>query len=175
MAEVSLKGLHFLRFMNLKKIHFWLEFNSCRYKSKLSRYTFKAAGKGLHIWSPACIYGREHIILGEEVVISAFVQIWGFGGLEIGDRTMIGSNCVVTTLGHDYNMKDMKNAAPIAKKITIGNDVWIGSSAIILPGIRIGDGAVIGAGSVVTKDVPEKAIVVGNPAKIVKYRSWQDR
>lgn len=154
----------------LPLFHSWLNIKAMEFHSRWQKFTFRKAGKGLQIWDPVCIYGREMIEIGREVSISAFVHIWGQGGLEIGDRTMIGSHCVITTLTHDYNLKDMRHPPAIAKKITIGNDVWIGASAVILPGISIGNGAVIGAGSVVTKNVPANAIVAGNPAKVIKYR-----
>lgn len=66
--------------------------------------------------------------------------------------------------------KFSEHPRPPPKRVSIGHDVWIGRSAIVLPGVLVGDGAVIGAGSVVTKDVPPYAIVVGNPARLVRYR-----
>lgn len=89
------------------------------------------------------------------------------GGIEIGNNVLIASHTVITSLTHDINADFYKNTL-IKRKVTIGNNVWIGSGAIILPGVRISDGAVIGAGSVVTKDVPHNTIVAGVPAKPIK-------
>jgi maltose O-acetyltransferase len=139
-------------------------------KSFFERIPFKKAGKGLAIIRPVKIYGKKNIVIGKDVVIGSFVHIWGNGGLSIGDRTLIASNTVITTLTHDYKDPNMRYANAVAKRVNIGNDVWIGTNAVILPGITIGDGAVIGAGSIVTKNVPKNAIVTGNPAKILKYR-----
>jgi maltose O-acetyltransferase len=83
----------------------------------------------------------------------------------IGDDARIGSNVSISdTDGHEVVPGEGMKVAPI----TIGNDVWIGRAAIILPGVMIGDGAVVGAGAIVTKDVPPRTVVVGNPARPVK-------
>lgn len=91
----------------------------------------------------------------------------------IGDYVMMGPDVYIFTVNHETSdtlipMKKQGNTT--VRGVTIGNDVWIGARSIILPGIKIGDGAIIGAGSVVTKDVPPYAVVGGNPAKILKYR-----
>jgi virginiamycin A acetyltransferase len=109
-------------------------------------------------------------------------------GTEIGRYCSFARNVYVYTRNHPYNHKSThpffynsqlnlvgKNLIPTSK-VVIGNDVWIGMNAIILPSVtRIGDGAVIGAGSIVTKEVPPYAIVAGNPARIIKYRFDQDK
>tara|TARA_R110002012_G_scaffold34820_8_gene100064 strand:- start:7593 stop:8183 length:591 start_codon:yes stop_codon:yes gene_type:complete len=91
----------------------------------------------------------------------------------IGDEVMMGPN--VTILSGSHNFKDITipmthQGAPTRKRIIIGDDVWIGTRTIILPGVKIGSHSIVGAGSIVTKDVPEWAIVAGNPARIIKYR-----
>lgn len=91
----------------------------------------------------------------------------------IGDEVMMGPNVIMLSASHNFSditIPMTHQGAPPRKPITIGNDVWIGTRAIILPGITIGNHSIIGAGSIVTKDVPEWAIVAGNPAKIIKSR-----
>ncbi len=97
------------------------------------------------------------------------------GPLEIGDDVMMGPDVVILTNHHgtsrtDIPMRLQTEDAPKPQKVTIGDDVWIGTRVIILPGVNIGRGAIIGAASVVTKDVPEYAVVAGVPAKIIKFR-----
>jgi acetyltransferase-like isoleucine patch superfamily enzyme len=84
---------------------------------------------------------------------------------------MIASHVSINTITHDYNKEVIRFAPNIYKPVIIEDDVWIGSSAIIMPGIRIGQGAVIGAGSVITKDVPSRAIIIGNPGRVLKMRN----
>lgn len=96
------------------------------------------------------------------------------GQVIIGDNVMMGPDCIVYTVNHAYsdlNKPMCQQGFSKMKPVTINNDVWIGGRVIILPGITIHNGAIIGAGSVVTKDVPAYAIVGGNPAKILKWRN----
>ena len=99
--------------------------------------------------------------------INACCKFQDQGGIEIGDNVLIGHSVVIATLNHDFIIENRLSMH--AKKVKIGNDVWIGSIATILPGVTINDGAIIAAGAVVTKDVAQNAIVAGNPAKIIKY------
>ena len=95
------------------------------------------------------------------------------GPLQIGKDVMMGPDCMVMTSTHNTERTDISMCLQgfLAKrKVTICDDVWIGARVIILPGITIGKGAIIGAGAVVTKDVPEYAVVAGVPAKVIKYR-----
>lgn len=94
-------------------------------------------------------------------------------GASIGDNVMMGPECMIFTRNHAFarvdipmNQQGMKEFEPVS----IGNDVWIGARVTILPGVHIADGCIIGAGAVVTKDIPEYAIVGGNPARVLKYR-----
>ena len=88
------------------------------------------------------------------------------GGIEIGDNALIGQQVVIATLNHDITSAKRQNMLPSLVKIE--NDVWIGAKATILSGVTIGNGAIVAAGAVVTKDVPENTVVAGVPAKIIK-------
>jgi acetyltransferase-like isoleucine patch superfamily enzyme len=86
-------------------------------------------------------------------------------GIEVGDHTMIGDMVTI----YDTSCHEVSPGIPaVARRVRLGRNVWVGARAMILPGVTIGDHSVIGAGSIVTKDVPERAIAVGNPAKVIK-------
>jgi acetyltransferase-like isoleucine patch superfamily enzyme len=87
------------------------------------------------------------------------------GGLDIGDNTQIGPHVTIVTDNHDLVNRNILKCRPVK----IGKNVWIGAEAKIMPGVTIGDNAVIAGGSVVTKDVPADAIAGGNPAKVIRY------
>lgn len=95
------------------------------------------------------------------------------GEVHIGDDVLMAPEVIIMTVNHNYsNRNDIirhQGVTPM-KPVIIGNNVWIGRRAMIMPGVHIGKGAVIAAGSVVTKDVPEYAVVGGVPAKVIKYR-----
>ena len=107
-----------------------------------------------------------NIKVGENVFINACCRFQDQGGIEIGDGALIGHNTTIATLNHDFNPSKRQNLTP--SPVKIGKNVWIGSDCTILPGVTIGDGAIIGAGSVVTKSIPANTIAVGNPAKVIK-------
>lgn len=107
-----------------------------------------------------------HITVGEDVFINSGCRFQDQGGIDIGDGVLIGHNVIITTLNHDLD--PAKRAIMHPQRVVIGPTAWIGSGAIILPGVHIGEGAVVGAGSVVTKDVEPFSVVVGNPARTVR-------
>lgn len=115
---------------------------------------------------------RSNVQIGERVSFGGNVFFGGSAQITIGHDTMIAVNAVLHTATHDYNNHPMWSYC-IEKPIEIGNHVWIGASAIIMPGVKVGDYAVIGAGSIVTAHVPVGAIVTGSPAKILKYRDLE--
>jgi len=115
------------------------------------------------------------LIVGKNTYIGEINNIRAAGG-----RIIIGDNCLisqhVTMVASNHNIRLGENIrtqgwCEINTGIDIGDDVWIGANSIILPGVKIQDGAIIAAGSVVTKSIPCNAIVAGNPAKLIKYRT----
>lgn len=108
----------------------------------------------------------RNITVGKRVFINSGCRFQDQGGITIGDDVLIGHNVVLVTLNHDLSPERRQDIDP--SPITIGNNVWIGASATVLPGVTIGENAVIAAGAVVTKDVPANAVVGGVPAKLLK-------
>jgi acetyltransferase-like isoleucine patch superfamily enzyme len=126
-------------------------------------------GKRLQVQRPFVIVAPRQVHIGDDVALAAFLHIWGAGGVMIGNRVMIGSHTAITSVTHDYSLRTMRDSL-IMKPVVIEDDVWIGAHCTILPGLRIGHGAVVGAGAVVTRDVPPEAIVAGVPAHVLKFR-----
>lgn len=108
----------------------------------------------------------KNITIGRDVFINSGCHFQDQGGIVIGDGSLIGHNVVLATINHDLEPKNNRknHYAPI----TIGNHVWIGANATILASVTIGDWAVVGAGAVVTKDVPPMTVVGGVPARVIK-------
>ena len=104
--------------------------------------------------------------IGKNVFINSCCRFQDNGGIEIGDKTMIGPNVTIVTVNHEINPETRINAIP--KPVKIRKNVWIGADCTILPGVIIGENSIIGAGSVVTKDVPANIVVAGNPVKLIK-------
>ncbi len=126
---------------------------------------FAACGENVSIQMPVVINHADHLRVGARVSINAFVHIWALGGVTIGDDTLIASHVAITSLTHDPHA-ELFSASSQTRPVVIGRNVWIGTHAVILPGVTIGDGAIIGAGAVVTKDVAPRTVVVGVPAAL---------
>lgn len=103
---------------------------------------------------------------GKHVFVNAGCKFQDQGGIYIGDGALIGHNTVLATLNHGLLPEERHDLIP--RPIHIGKNVWIGSNSTVLSGVTIGDNAIIGAGSVVTKDIPENMIAVGSPAKVIR-------
>lgn len=113
-----------------------------------------------------CDYGFN-IEIGEKFYSNHNLVILDANKVTFGNNVQIGPNCGFYTSGHPLD-KDERRNVEFAKPITVGNDVWIGGNVCVMPGVTIGDNTVIGAGSVVTKDIPSNVVAVGNPCRVIK-------
>lgn len=132
----------------------------------LSQLTGKPVADSVVIFPPLHSDFGKNITLGERVFINAGCSFQDQGGITIGDDSLIGHNVVLATLNHDLAPRQRRDMFPAP--IVVGRNVWIGANATILPGVTIGDNAVVAAAAVVTKDVPAGAVVVGTPARVVR-------
>lgn len=136
-------------------------------RAEALRRQLAACGTGVSIQWPVVINGADHMRIGNNVSINAFVHIWAQGGVEIGDSTLIASHVAITSLSHDKAAKEY-SAGTVEGPVTIGRNVWIGTHATILQGVTIGDNAIIGAGAVVNRNVAAGDIVAGVPAVSIR-------
>ncbi|HEY9548957.1 MAG TPA: sugar O-acetyltransferase [Kiloniellaceae bacterium] len=127
---------------------------------------FAAVGEGSVVRPPFhCDYGFN-ISLGANVFLNFNCVILDVVPVAIGDKTQVGPGVQILTADHPRGFAEREAGLEFGRAIDIGRNVWIGGGALILPGVRVGDNAVIGAGSVVTRDVPSGATVMGNPARV---------
>ena len=127
-----------------------------------------AAGANLWMQPPFyCDYGYN-ITTGERVFFNFNCVILDVAPVVIGSRCMFGPNVQIYTATHPVDHIERSSGVEFAKPVTIGDDVWVGGSAVICPGIKIGDRTIIGAGSVVTKDIPPDVLAAGNPCRVIR-------
>ena len=132
----------------------------------MSRLIGKKVDDSFRMFPPFYTDFGKNITIGKDVFINSGCHFQDQGGIEIGDGALIGHNVVLATINHDLNPKENRKNHYAA--IKIGAHVWIGSNATILPGVTIGDYAVVAAGAVVTQDVPAMTVVGGVPARVLK-------
>ena len=126
------------------------------------------AGPYLYIQPPFfCDYGTN-IHIGEKVFFNFNCVILDVMQVTIGSETMFGPNVQIYTATHPVNWKERATGLEFAKPVMIGKNVWIGGSTVICPGVTIGDRTIIGAGSVVTKNIPADVVAAGNPCRIIR-------
>ena len=114
-----------------------------------------------------CDYGYN-IEIGKNFYSNHNLVILDGNKVTFGDNVFIGPNCGFYTAGHPLDAETRNKGLEYAKPIKVGNNVWFGGNVVVLPGVKIGDNVVIGAGSVVTKDIQSNVVAVGNPCKVIK-------
>lgn len=136
-------------------------------RALFSELTGGDVDEGFRLFPPFYTDFGKNIRLGKNVFINSGCCFQDQGGIEIGDGCLIGHQVVLATLNHDPAPE--RRASMIPAPVKIGKNVWIGAHVAVLPGVTIGDNAVVAAGAVVTMDVPANAVVGGVPAKLIKF------
>ena len=141
----------------------------------LLRELLGAAGKDLSIrpgfW---CDYG-SNIEIGEDFYTNHNCTILDGAKVTFGDHVFIAPNCVFSTAGHPLDAEQRNQGLEYAYPITVGDNVWIGASVTVLPGVTIGSNTIIGAGSVVNRDIPDGVVAVGNPCRVLRKITEEDK
>ena len=139
------------------------------------RSKLKKLGHGSLIDRTCVLIDAGKISISDYTYIGPGTRLTGSGGIEVGRGTIIGYDVEIITRNHNYDSFDLKSLPYddryVFKRVKISDNVWIGARVIVLPGVFIGEGAVIAAGAVVTKDVKAYTIVGGNPAKVIGSRN----
>ena len=156
------------------------EFNLCRpsdtakQQELLNRMLGSIKGNPVITAPFYCDYGFN-ITIGENFYTNRNVTILDGAKVTFGDNVFIAPNCVFSTAGHAIDSEQRAKGLEIARPITVGNNVWIGANVSVLPGVTIGSSSIIGAGSVVNKDIPEGVIAAGNPCKVIRKITEEDK
>lgn len=142
---------------------------------KLLRTFFGSVGKNCNLNLPfICEYGYN-ISVGDDFYSNFDLVILDGAPVKIGDRVQIAPGVHIYTAGHPVHSATRATGVEYCKSVCIGNDVWLGGRVVVCPGVKIGDGVVIGAGSVVTKDIPPNVLAAGNPCRVIRPITNDDR
>lgn len=172
-----LDGLAEERLENKKRVFRFNNMEPDRFeeKIKLIKEIFDKTGENVFVEAPFhCDYGYN-IEVGENFFANYNLTILDVGKVKIGANAQIAPNVSIYTAGHPVHPESRNTGYEYGIPITIGDNVWIGGSVTILPGVTIGSNVVIGAGSVVTKDLPDNVIAAGNPCRVLRTITEEDR
>ncbi len=180
-GELYLPGDPEIMYQQAKCLERLYEFNMTRpsemdKRQALLKEMFAELGEGCYIEPPfRANWGGKHIHFGSYVYANFNFTCVDDTHIYVGDYTMFGPNVTVATAGHPILPELREKLYQYNAPVHIGRNCWIGAGAIILPGITIGDNVVVGAGSVVTKDLPSNVVAVGNPCRVAREVGPQDR
>ena len=145
-------------------------------KQRYMREVFAECGEDCYIELPfRANWGGAHVHFGSGIYANYNLTLVDDGHIYVGDRVMFGPNVTVATANHPIEPALRSRGLQYNRDVVIGKNVWIGSGVIIVPGVRIGDNTVIGAGSVVTRDIPADTVAAGNPCRVLREVSEHDR
>ena len=145
-------------------------------RRQLLQDMFAQIGEGCYIEPPLhANWGGRHVHFGARIYANFNLTLVDDGHIYVGDEVMFGPHVTVATAGHPVDPELRRHQAQYNIDVHIGRNVWIGAGAVLLPGVTIGDDTVIGAGSVVTKDIPAGVVAVGNPCRVLRPIGERDR
>lgn len=145
-------------------------------RNQLLKQMFAEIGENCYIEPPFhANFGGKHVHFGKNVYANFNLTMVDDGHIYVGDSTMFAPGVIVATAGHPILPELRETVYQYNMPVHIGKNCWIGAGAIILPGVTIGDQVVVGAGSVVTKDLPSNVVAVGNPCRVVREINEHDR
>ncbi|MBO5773902.1 MAG: sugar O-acetyltransferase [Clostridia bacterium] len=145
-------------------------------RQALLKELFGSVGKGCYVEAPYYAnWGGKNVYLGDYVYANFGLTLVDDGNIYVGNNVMFAPGVVVATAGHPLNPRLREKGYQYNQDVHIGNNVWIGANATILPGVTIGDNTVIGAGAVVSKDLPANVLALGVPAKVVRELGEHDK
>lgn len=145
-------------------------------RERLLKEMFAEIGEGCYIEPPLhANWGGHHVHFGKGVYANFGLTLVDDTHIYVGDYTLIGPNVVIATAGHPIEPGLREQAYQYNIPVRIGRNCWLGAGVIIVPGVTIGDNVVIGAGSVVTKDIPDNVVAVGNPCRVLRPVAQHDR
>ncbi len=145
-------------------------------KTAYMKSVFAECGDNNYIELPfRANWGGHHTHWGSNVYANSNLTLVDDGHIFIGDRVMFGPNVTIATANHPIAPELRARGLQYNRDVHIGNDVWIGANVVIVPGVSVGKNSVIGAGSVVTKDIPENVVAVGNPCRVLRVIGEHDR
>lgn len=139
------------------------------------RELFGKTGDRFYVTAPFyCDYGYN-IEIGENFYTNHNCVILDCAKVKFGDNVFVAPNCTFSTAGHPIDAERRNQGLEYAYPITVGDNVWIGAGVIVLPGVTIGSNSVIGAGSIVNRDIPEGVVAVGNPCRVLRKITEEDK
>jgi len=145
-------------------------------RQEMLKSMFAEIGENCYIEPPFhANFGGKHVHFGKNVYANFNLTLVDDTHIYVGDGTMFGPNCVIATAGHPILPELRIEAYQYNFPVHIGKNCWLGAGVIVVPGVTIGDNTVIGAGSVVTKDIPSNVVAVGNPCKVLREINDHDK
>ena len=145
-------------------------------RNQLLKQMFAEIGKNCYIEPPFhANFGGKHVHFGKNIYANFNLTMVDDGHIYVGDYTMFAPGVIVATAGHPILPELRETVYQYNMPVHIGKNCWIGAGAIILPGVTIGDQVVVGAGSLVTKDLPSNVVAVGNPCRVIREINEHDR
>ena len=145
-------------------------------RQEMLKQLFAEVGENCYIESPYFAnWGGHHVHLGSNIYANAGLKLVDDTHIYIGDCTMLGPNVVLATAGHPIDPDLRARGLQYNMPVRIGRNCWLGAGVIVMPGVTIGDNVVIGAGSIVTRDISDNVVAVGNPCRVLRAVGEHDK
>ena len=145
-------------------------------KERFMKEVFAECGENNYIELPFhANWGGHHVHFGSDIYANSNLTLVDDGHIFVGDKVMFGPNVTIATANHPIDAELRAKGLQYNRDVYIGENTWIGSGVIIVPGVKVGKNVVIGTGSIVTKDIPDNVVAVGNPCRILREVSEHDR